>query len=314
MKRGGGERLVKLGVVFALMGALSIYLWISRMPGAHNKNPLAKINFSNIEKIAVQNPSGAVQLEKEKDVWEVTAPVRDVADPKIASAIITAFESFSVGSRISENPAKYAQFNIEDQQATKFALYVKGVSAPVLDGYAGKTTEDYRSCYFRFAGAAPVYVAQGVPLYQLNRNPKDFRQPHVVALKREDVTAISASHDKLHVELVRSSDTWTRLGGTAPLDTVEVTQIVERIENLTAMDFASGQETPVALGFSKPFLSIKIDVKGAPIIVMAGAKAPVAVKGAVVGRYVKTEGREAVLVIAETSLGYIIDALKALPK
>jgi hypothetical protein len=305
-----GKKLGIMTIVLVVLGAIAAYLAIYGHSVPQNTNPLENVATEKISKIGIKNFLGSIELEKGPDGWNVTSPVHDVAEPSVPGEILGSLKNFSVGSRISENPAKYSQFDIDDAHATRFQVFTEGKPAPALDGFVGKPASDYQSCYFRFAASTPVYVVSGIPQELLNRDVKSFRLMKVLPVMSVDVTAIEIHQQKSNWELIKSSNNWTARATGAVVDAAKIQPILNKLQNLTASDFGNGDEKPQTLGLAKPFMTVRVEAKGKPASLTVGGKAPPILPGPIAARYAKTDGREAIMIVREDTLTDLLSSLK----
>ena len=304
------QRLLRLAVVLGLLAALAVYLWIFGKPASPAKSPLEGVDLGNISKVTVDGPRQSVVLEKRDGVWKLAAPVQDLADPLVMEDIRSALETFSLGSVISENPAKHVQFMIDDAQGMKLRVYIEGKEGPVLDGVIGKRTPDFQDCYFRFAASTPVYVVSGIPSANWERDVPGYRMASVLSLKADDVTVVKVTQDKFHIELARSSNTWTNKADGKFVDPYAVNGLLQKLAALPVLTYGTGQEKPETLGFKKPFASVHAETIGKPASFVVGGTVP----GGPNGRYVRSEGRDALLVVSSDALTDLLTPLKNLAK
>ncbi|MCG3203426.1 MAG: hypothetical protein KCHDKBKB_00084 [Elusimicrobia bacterium] len=306
------KKLVILSGLFVLLAVAAIYFSLQRRPSSLTLNPLEKIELSAISKISIENTKGKVDLEKSTEGWLIVSPVKDAADPSLVSEILENLLSFSAGSVISENPAKYSEFQIDDAQATHLQVYAEGKPEPVLNGYVGKNAMGYQSFYFRFSGSKPVYIAQGLPY--LNREPKDYRDSRLFPVSVQEATAVKVFQDKFKMDIVKSSATWEHRFSSKTVDSALVTSALSKLERISVQDFGTGQENPKDLGLDKPFLVVTLEANTKTFTLTVGNKVKSSVPSAPSTRYAKTEGREAVLILDENSLNEFPTALKSFPK
>lgn len=302
-----------LGGVLVFLTILVIYLWFFGKPGEKRVNPLSKINLDTVSRFVMVNTNGKVELEKKGTGWVMNLPVQDVVDSTIPTDIITALKNFTLGTVVSENAAKHEQFKVDPAQASHVQVFVEGKPEPVLDGYIGKSVNGFENCYFRFEASTPVYLANDLPEYQFRRQPNGFRLTKLLVLPPVDPDEIKVVSEKTNVDLVRSSATWTRKGGTSPIDMNLITPFLNKARDFNATDFGTGQETPEMLGFDKPALRVTITTGGHVAEFIVGKKAPATNPKAPPLRYAQTEGRHTVLIVSDDALGNLLSSIRTIP-
>lgn len=306
------RKILILSLTFLVLALIGQYLWFFGRSGTQTINPLEKTDTSKISKLVIQNLYGKVELEKNKEGWLLVFPVKDWVDPSQPVDMIEGLKNFSLGSVVSENAAKYSQFDIDDARASRIQVFSEGNPKPLLDGFVGKNVTSYQTSYFRFATSTPVYVANGLP--NLRQQAKSYREIRLLPVRLDGAKSLKISQGKLNLDLVKSSNTWEYRFSSKTVEGAFVQEIQSKISNISAIDFGAGEEKMADLGFEKPFMTVQVEVDEKPYSFIIGNKSKLLFPKAPETRFAKTEGRDTVLYVQESSVEDLIASLKNLPK
>lgn len=304
------KKMVFFAVALGLLGGLCLYFWVQGRPGTPAINPLKKIDLTKVNRLVMQSINNTVTLDKQEKNWKMTTPVKDIVDPGIPSRILDALGQFTLGSIVSENPAKYSQFLLGPDQAAHLQVYLEGEKTPVLDAYLGKNVGSYANCYFRFEASTPVYIASNLPPYQFQMDPNAMRLMKIFPDSSNEALSVTIFQEKSAVELVRSSHTWSRKATGKAVDSALVQPLLAKLDQWNISEFATGQEPTDMLGFGKPYLRVALENQGGSANFSIGKKVPAKTPEM---RYAQLEGREAVLLIREDSVADLLSSLKKIP-
>jgi hypothetical protein len=317
------RKLTALSFVLLVLIGVGAYLWLFAKPSTPKENPLKSADLSKVSRLIIRNHAGVAgalvtnRLEKQNGVWNVIEPVADVADPEIPPAILASLKDFALGSIVSDNPSRYAEFQLDPAHAAEVYVYVEGQDKPLLSGFVGKTAGDYGSCYFRFAvSSGPVYNTTGLQQYQFFRDPMSFRSPVVIPSMAEEPTHLILTHGKKIWDLTRSSATWTTSAGKKVDDTL-IKPLLKILFDLRSDAFGNGTETPAQLGLdapASPYLTLNVGAKDGSHVLTVGKLAPKSVPVAAATRYARVSGRSSVLLVQDAQLTQLLDSFSKLPK
>lgn len=289
-------------VSLLVLVALAVFVKFVARPAAPSKNPFKDVEIAKVNRIVIKNILGSIDLQKTDDRWYAVAPFRDMADSRALEEVLAALEKFRLGTMVSENAAKYAEFGLDEANATRVQVYVD--AKPVLDVYIGNNAGGYNSGYLRIEGSTPVYIANGLPNYPFARDINSFRRAKVFSVSPLDATAFKLKQDKLEVSRVRTSTTTWYF----------VQPFLSKLNDLTVSDYAKGNESPEALGFANPYLQVSVEVSSKTMGIMVGKKAPPAFPQAAPTCYVKSDGREPILIVSDAALTDLLTSVKTIPK
>jgi hypothetical protein len=311
------RKLGVLSLVFIALLGVGAYLWMFGKPSAPRENPLKKVDMSKISRLVITNAGVTTRLEKQNGVWNITAPIPDVADPSIPKDILGSLEDFTLGSVVSENPSRYGEFQLDPAGAARIDAYLEGREKPVLSGFVGKTSNGYENCYFRFAeSSGPVYLANGLQQFQFRRDAGSFRWTSLLGLPSDEPTHLHLVSGQKSWDLSRSSNTWTTSSGKT-ISPEQIFGLIKNIRDLNASSFGSGTETPAALGFdapATPYLVLSVDDNGVSTVLTVGKPTPTTMPHQLPSRYARSSHRSAVFIVQEAVVKQLVDAFSKLPK
>lgn len=293
------KKIVGFLGVLALLSAGAIYFWFHGKPAAPSENPLGNVDVSNLTTIIVSNQSSTTTLRQENGKWMITDPVQDAADPVVMDRMVVAIKSFTVGSIVSENPSKYPTFLLDEAQAGRLQVYVKG-DKKVLDMFVGKIVTGPSDSFIRFDGNVPVYIASDLPNYLFRRGTKDFRLARLLPVNTPDIQSLKLESGKKQWSIAQSSDVWINETTGMPVDSAWKDRLMQSLEGLFAADFESGEAVPEDMGLDNPFLKISVNTANGPLSFSIGNKAKPETRYVIMYgdvRYAQTEGRPAVMII-----------------
>ncbi|MBI4375681.1 MAG: DUF4340 domain-containing protein [Elusimicrobia bacterium] len=294
--------LVLASCALILSGAAGLLLWRSSRP-PKAQEPLKELDKGSVSRIEIRKGERSVSLESRDGSWRLAQPP-DGADPSACQELLTGLFRLSIGSRLSDDPSSYPDYELNDSSASRVRLFVQGKSEPVFDGYFGKTAMGHDSHYFRYESDKPVYIASGVDSYQMNRSANDFRQRQLSSIDLGSAGSIRLTYGNQAFELRKSSAGWS---GSLPKDRLDA--LISTLSALRVSDFGSGSEKVSETGLAKPLISVELQAGERKARWMIG-KAKVAAKGEKPSYYyARVEGRDALLLLSAYDVDNILKSL-----
>lgn len=302
------KKLGALALGFAGLTALAAFLQWNSGKGPASTQPLGGLTAAKVVKLQVERRGEILTVEKSGGEWRLTAPGSDLADSNPVNDLVNGLLQLSLGSSVASDPASYPTYDLNDSSATRVRLYAEGSAAPDFDGYFGKRAIGYDSMYFRKAGERPVLIASGLPAYQFDRAPDDFRERALTRIDRDSLSAAKVTAGGKTLEIRKSSAAWTAPGSTLAAEKLE--PIVTALLNLRIARFPAAGLDPKTCGFEKPYLSAELTgATGASSFKLGKPTDPKAKKPD--RRWVQVRGREAVGEVSATDAEALRDLLGA---
>lgn len=293
-----------LTAILAALIAAAVIVHRSRQPRVAAESPLASMSTEQIVRIGVTVNGSTTTLRVVDGQWRIASPFEDRADAERVARLLSALKDFRIGSVLSENPERHANYDLNQASATRLQVFVKGSEAPVIDYLVGKAAADIESSFIRLPGSAEVRTAEGLSTYLLPRNPEDFRSTRVVGFSPESISGLSAS-GAAEMVIEGSTGTWIN-GKTKRILPPEVQRSIRaavrawRASSFTVSD-------PAGQGFAKPHLIVDFRRGEETATVTVGGFVPDRSPAA---RYIRTSDRPAVLIVPDLSTADLIEALK----
>jgi len=180
-------------ILAALIALLLVVLGVRRLTGP--KYPELKFDPAKVTGISITSPKSGMTLLKEKDGWKVrdnTSGKIYTADPGAAASVIENISRMSVTDIVSNNPARHAEFQVEESSGIKVEIKIKGKKD--ISFILGKESYDYGHYYFRFAGTAQVRLASGMRKASIDRPVDSWRDTRILRLDRGGVTRMEVNY------------------------------------------------------------------------------------------------------------------------
>lgn len=304
------KKLARILIFFSVVVVGCLILLVKGKPTAKDSNPLAAFNENQISKITLINSGQNVTLEKKEDDWFVVAPLQDTADPKKLDRLVDRLYNMEIGSIVSTKREKYKNFHLQEEKAKTVEVFTTDLNKPTLKGFFGKNAMGYSSVYFRFDGEDAVYIAKGMPSYELNRVPRDYRMKELIPADFEKVDGYQILGNNVNVSISKSSPTWINDESGESVSKNDVQNAINKLKILQAHNFGAGTEIDEDTKLDKPYLTITVKEEDGMYVAKIGGPAPKELKNDPERRYAVLEGRDAYLLIAEKSIQDLIDTVK----
>jgi len=309
------KRLLLLLAGLLVLVSLAVFIYVKARPSAKEFNPISTLDANQIEKVLLESPANAsqLQLEQKGGVWKLTAPLQDDVEKTTVTGLMDKLRNFRAGSVVSSNKAKYEKFDLTDQMAVHVRVYEVGKSSPTLDVFVGKKAVGWSDSFVRFAGQDDVYIAMDLPSYFLTQPAHEFRQKTIFPESAKNMNSLEIKKGPDTWAFSRSGSTWTYVQQGKMVDGAWMDSMVASLNALRAFEFGTGSETVKDLGFEKPYCQIKLDEGGQLTNVAVGNKLASSVKTDNERRYAQSQGRPAVLVFQARSLEEFLQKVKTPP-
>ncbi len=292
-----------VAVLLVLIGA-AVVVGRSGRPAPSEMSPLATLPIDQITQLELSVNGATTTIKDVNGDWRIVTPFEDRAFREAVVRLLTFLKDIRLGSVVSENPARFVQFALDDAQATRFKVFAKGQETPVLDYWVGKEATDPTSCFIRVPGSNQVRTAENLPVSALLKSPELFRSPVVPPFEPQDITAISAK-GPVDVTIVETTGTWHNkaTGRILPDDLRQ--EIGRGLSGWRTDVFTISQ--PSGQGFEKPYFTLELSRGGTNATVIVGGPAADQPKPS---RYVRCSDRPAILVVDDVLTQAVIDRLK----
>jgi hypothetical protein len=236
----------------------------------------AGLEADKIEELKVTSEKGDVTtLRKDKDTWQLTAPVTAKADQSETSALTNALTQLEVVRVIDESPADVAEYGLAAPRITidfkasgdkEFRRLLIGEKTPTGSDLFARRNSDTR-----------VFL---VPAYQestFNRTTFELRDKTVLAFERDKVDGLDVNAGGKTMQLAKAEGEW-RLTQPyqARADYGSVEGLIGRLQSGAMKSVVVEAATPADLrkyGLDKPSASVDVKMGSARATLALGAKA-----------------------------------------
>jgi hypothetical protein len=279
-------------------------------------------NVDDVTHVRITHEGRTYDLTKGADgEWAVNEPVRAYADKnKVREKLITPLVTLNA-VEFADEPADPAALGFDAPYLT-VTVTCETKPKPKADESAdpNATTQPaplVETKEFRVGGFADLKqerrfaLVAGEPTAALlnkanveNLVPKlnELRDPRLLRMKSADITQLELTAAGATATLKKESGVWQGAGAVTEVDPESVTQLVDALTGLNAIDFVDQPETPAKYGLDQPQATVVVTAAGtpAPVKITFGGATPS-------GRnfYLQREGEPTVLVATEPAVNKV---------
>jgi hypothetical protein len=292
---------VLVGVLVVLAG-VAVLITRSRQPTKSAETAISNVVPGDFTEIGLTVNGATITLKSVEGVWRVVAPFDDRANVERVDDMITTLRDTRLGSTLSENPAKFSQYDIADASATRLQVYIRDHTSPVMDLWVGKEAPNRLGSYVRAPGSNEVRIAEGLQNDVFIKNPEVLRSPRVYADEANEATGITAT-GAVDVTVEKSTSAWVNAKNKRMVPPDVSQQLTDGLQSWRSTLFATTSSVP---GFDKPYLVLTVTARKRPFTITVGGAAAEMPES----RYIRTSDRSAVLVVPDSSTDAVVAALK----
>ncbi len=279
-------------------------------------------NVDDVTHVRIAHEGRTYDLTKGSDgEWALNEPVRAYADKnKVREKLLTPLCTLNA-VEFADEPADPAALGLDGPYLT-LAVTFETKAKPKADESAdpNSTTQPapvVETKEFRIGGFADLKqerrfaLVTGEPTAALlNKTnveslvPKlnELRDTRVLRMKSSDITQLELTAAGATATLKKEAGVWQGGGGVTDVDPESVTQLIDALTGLNAVDFVDQPEGPAKYGLDQPRATIVVTATGTPtpVKVIFGGATPS-------GRnfYLQREGEPTVLVAAEAAVNKV---------
>lgn len=227
--KGYFRRLGLLLAVLAVLIAAAIVIPVIRKTiDARNapRTALFTLKEDAVTKFRLIYGGQDITVEKKKNAWWITDPVRYAADPMEALANIKNFNSLAIRATIT-NRSLMTNYGLHEPRM-RFSVW-EGLREHVLE--AGSPAFDSEGIYVREGG--DIFVVEGIFVEALKKSVNDLRMKDFLAVASRDVMSLSIGT----MWFKRQSRTNWTASFPGALDLDKVFTLVQDIEGMRATGF-----------------------------------------------------------------------------
>ncbi len=267
---------VTLVALAAILVAVA-YL-VMQKPGEQSASGLGTlllhIDSVAVDRLEIRSPNSSVVLAKQGSEWYLKEPLDYRAEQASVGTLIHDLKNLSVKSVVSNKPEKFPVFQVDTASGTHFSIYENGKKIDSL--IVGKMGSTYTEMYVRRLSSNDVDAVDAALQYQINRQPKEWRDKTIIKVPKESIKEIKYQYGDTTFSLAFQDSVW-KVGNNA-VKTSDVDGILGWLSNLQADDFIdttlhpapkltaaiSFSENQLRFSFLKPQNKYAVQVSNSP--------------------------------------------------
>lgn len=197
-----------------------------------------------IARLRISHGGRSVELEQKDDVWRITEPIRGLADPDTANAILRTLRNLRVRDFADDSPTDLAQYGLEAPEYEVVLWSGKGgASRSVLFG----KEKEKKLVYARRDGLNAVFTVSGDIRKNLARSPEEFRDRAATHLSQGAIEEISIAMGGEKIALAKSGEKWEiREPEKLEAEDGQVRELLRAITGIKALDFVADKAEDTA--------------------------------------------------------------------
>jgi hypothetical protein len=226
--------LVVVFIVFAVIAYFYIFAPSGKERETSYKTSDIKISFdsASVTKFNILRSGKTITLEHQGGKWMITAPGNYKANASVVATMLGGISHLKLGSLVSTNPAKQDLFQV-DSNGTKFTVTDRANKS--LTMIIGKPGPAYSDFYIRMDGSNDVYLGEGITIYTLNQELKEWRDKSIYTTLQDSIKGLMVDYRSKQFVLQKDIAGW-KINGDS-IGTPEVNPVLSTLANLNADDF-----------------------------------------------------------------------------
>lgn len=147
------------------------------------------LNYTDkIDKIEIKKPEKEADvLVKIKDIWQIASQNNLPVDPDLINKLIEIAENLAIKNKVSENEAKYADFEVTAEKGVEVKFYQK--DKLVSDFIIGKEDWQQGGAYLKKEKDKAVYLTNESIRYIFSQ--PDWRDLNLTKVLKDDISSIN---------------------------------------------------------------------------------------------------------------------------
>jgi hypothetical protein len=179
-------------------------------PSAKNYNTMSEmIDTKDAQYIKIKSKNTTtVEFEKQDGLWWMISPYRIQANNDEIKKFLIRISSVTLFGPLTKNPELYERFGIVDSSTE---LIIK--STDELKIIIGKQTEDYSGSFIKLNNSDAVYEANGLFIYDVERDTYGFISKKIIDTKETETTNIKINYKGKEYLFSKTQDRWIDTNG-----------------------------------------------------------------------------------------------------
>jgi len=164
------------------------------------------VKQDNVEKIRIKRPSLDLMLEKNQNTWQITSPVKALADKDRVSQLLEKLKKAKVKKFIDEKTSNLKPYGLVNPYIQIF-LWEKGKDNPLKLLIGNKKKED--TFYARKVENSSVFLIDKDIVDSLPQKAEDIREMHILRFDIDKITKIELNYPGIKIIIDREDkDNW----------------------------------------------------------------------------------------------------------
>ena len=302
---------VILVIIVALLGGA--YYFVNKSKSTDNSNTdttvdnikLTDFTSDKIASVTIINSEGTIVIVKDGTGWKLSSPTDLKADASKLSSMVLSTTSMVADKVIADNASDLAQYGLDKPVLVTVKLN-DGTEKTLEIGSQTPTKEAY---YVMMKDAAKVYTISSYTAEELLLKKKDIKDKALLALKTDDIIALSMDRNNQNVFKSIKTDA-TQWSMTSPIqgsvNASALGTMLTAVATITASEFEDGAApNPGDYGLDNPAYVFDFETSSAKYKLLLGKEK---VKGSQI--YAKLDGSNEVFTLDETPFNFIDKPLK----
>ena len=259
--------------------------WLRSDTAEFRDNRVMVIPVMNIAFIQMADGDHSLQLQRNtQDVWEITSPKRLLADDRKVQQLLGAWSGAEVAMFHDPPKQPSSPHGLEGSRRSIMFARAPRAATSVLNGLAstnqppglsadqeltitmGLTNETGRF-YAQAAGFASIMEIRGDLLATFSIDPKDYRDPVVLAVKSEEVRRITQRTGLREAVVERTNILYRTINTTEVPDTDAIDDILATLIRLTATRFVEEDPRDLSVyGLDQPLRQLTVGFASGTVI------------------------------------------------
>lgn len=246
--------VVVLGIIYFVIKGLEPTLERGEGSG------FAEFTTDDVSKIEITNPDGEndVTLERD-DVWELTKPIKYVADKKVIKRLLTTLADMTFETIVSENPQKQDIFEVTEETGSNIKVYRR--DELVLNFFSGKNDPTQMNTYIREANSDKVYAVRGNLSYVFKCPVDRWRDKAILNIPENDLQHLEVTWGDTTVVYTLIDTLWSIVQDDDYMERHQkkLFSIIRAFSPLRASGF---QDEPIEFNWNDPDMILNIRTLG----------------------------------------------------
>jgi hypothetical protein len=250
-----------------LIGAFALLLIVYLLTRSSEQvvstdRPFIQCDSAKVTSIKVENKDGKIELAKQGEDWTVVGATEYPANKRSVGDAVSKLGQMKKLSMITEKSDRYAEFEVDDETATRVSVTQQGKTTVFLLGKAGSSMQ---TSFARLQGSKEVWEIGGNYAGTLKKKPTEWRDKTITDLNMADIKKVTLQYPKNVISLALVDSVWKVDAGKAQFDGDKslVERLTRMISKISTVEFA---DTLAPDAFNNPELHLVVELSsGDPI-------------------------------------------------